>query len=123
MGHPQAGSGKSTLMKYLLSNGNTKRYLQNWAGDSPWTLSTFFFWALGTLEQKTQDGLSRALLYNIIATDRSLIRKLLPSMWREAYEQGNDGLSSPSCAEMKLAFNVIAKSEDLEKFCFFDRWS
>ncbi|KAI8671819.1 hypothetical protein NCS57_00658300 [Fusarium keratoplasticum] len=114
----KAGSGKSTLMKHISSSGVTKTLLSEWAGDSPCTMADFFFWYLGTPEQKTQDGLSRALLYKIFSSHQKLIPKALPAMWREAYDD-RDTIASPSPAEAEKAFRVISTSPDLGRFCLF----
>ncbi|RSM13510.1 hypothetical protein CDV31_005808 [Fusarium ambrosium] len=114
----KAGSGKSTLMKYVSSATKTKTLLSEWAGDSPCTMVDFFFWYLGTPEQKTQEGLSRALLYKILSSHPKLIPKALPTMWKEAYDGGNE-IGCPSPAETKKAFRVISNSPDLGRFCIF----
>ncbi|RSL57464.1 hypothetical protein CEP54_008277 [Fusarium duplospermum] len=114
----KAGSGKSTLMKYLFSSTETKILLSEWAGDSPCTMVDFFFWYLGTPEQKTQDGLSRALLHKILSSHPKLIPKALPTMWKEAYD-GRKMIASPTTAEAEKAFKVISTSPHLGRFCLF----
>ncbi|KAM6540333.1 hypothetical protein FALCPG4_002051 [Fusarium falciforme] len=114
----KAGSGKSTLMKYISSSVETKILLSKWAGDSPCTMADFFFWYLGTPEQKTQDGLSRALLYKILSSHPKLIPEALPAIWREVYD-GRDKVASPSRAEIEKAFSVISSSRALGRFCLF----
>ncbi|RSM04103.1 hypothetical protein CEP52_007075 [Fusarium oligoseptatum] len=114
----KAGSGKSTLMKYIYSSAVTKYLLSEWAGDSPCSTADFFFWYLGTPEQKTQGGLSRALLYKILSSHPNLIPEALPAMWKEAYD-GSDRIGCPSPAEAKKAFRVISTSPDLGRFCLF----
>lgn len=106
-------------MKYLYHHETTKAYLKAWSCDATLICASFFFWSLGTTEQKSHDGLSRALLYNVLDADPSLIPKLLPAMWREAYE--SDGsMSLPSTAETHGAFNKLAHLQDNSpKFCFF----
>ncbi|KAI1101377.1 hypothetical protein F4804DRAFT_13407 [Jackrogersella minutella] len=79
----KAGSGKSTLMKYLFQHRETKRLLSQWAGHTPCYAYHFFFWNMGTHEQKSQEGLARALLYHILSNHPSLIAEVLPSMWRQ----------------------------------------
>lgn len=77
------GSGKSTLMKYLYGHPHTKEILEMWAGDSGLVFANFFFYHLGKPEQKSQEGLLRALLYQCLSTDSRLIETALPNMWRE----------------------------------------
>jgi ABC-type ATPase involved in cell division len=39
----KAGSGKSTLMKYICKDPRTQEKLQQWAKDDPLTIVSFFF--------------------------------------------------------------------------------
>ncbi|KAM0371638.1 hypothetical protein ACHAPY_009995 [Fusarium culmorum] len=43
----KAGSGKSTLMKFLHNDERTQQYLKIWAGESELICSNFFFYAIG----------------------------------------------------------------------------
>ncbi|KAJ9615278.1 hypothetical protein H2200_001353 [Cladophialophora chaetospira] len=67
-------------------------------------------WYLGTPEQKSQEGLHRALLYNFLAPARSLIPELLPRMWKEVYSS-DETVSQPSEAEVKQAFKSLGRHE------------
>jgi len=77
----KAGSGKSTLMKFICENDETNLYLSEWAGDTPLRLSRFFFWRLGTEEERSQSGMFRAILYQILKQNPYLIPPVLPKMW------------------------------------------
>ncbi|KAE8444336.1 hypothetical protein EG329_000646 [Mollisiaceae sp. DMI_Dod_QoI] len=114
----KAGSGKSTLMKYLYSSQNTQTLLSEWTDGKECTIADFFFWYLGTPEQNTQEGLSRALLYQILSRHPELIARALPTMWKEANEVQED-ITPPSTAETKYAFEVLSTSRELSPFCFF----
>jgi hypothetical protein len=114
----KAGSGKSTLMKWLLRHPRTKELLAEWAKGGPVNVANFFFWNLGTPEQKTQEGLSRSILHQILSRHPSLIREALPGMWKEL-KITNDSVSLPSLGETRQAFRVIAaNASSLGKFCF-----
>lgn len=116
----KAGSGKSTLMKHLYDNQKTEMLLKEWSGDSKLILASFFFWALGTSEQKSQNGLMRALLFRVLDDDPSLIPRVLPQMWREAQRAEGTDLSLPSIAEMRQAFrNLRSSQKEARSFCFF----
>lgn len=82
----KAGSGKSTLMKYIYSSESTKHYLSQWAGSNTCIMANFFFWYLGTSEQNTQQGLARGLLYQVLSAQPELISKALPAMWKETWD-------------------------------------
>ncbi|EAQ86206.1 hypothetical protein CHGG_07459 [Chaetomium globosum CBS 148.51] len=115
----KAGSGKSTLMKRLYHHPRTKELLTEWANGGPVTLASFFFWNLGTPEQKTQEGLSRSLLHQILSRHPSLIREALPGMWKELHITKATP-SLPTLTETHHAFRTIStKTHSLHhKFCF-----
>ncbi|KAI1480125.1 prion-inhibition and propagation-domain-containing protein [Daldinia eschscholtzii] len=115
----KAGSGKSTLMKHLIQLKKTRQLLSRWAGDTPYSLIHYFFYNMGTYEQKSQEGLSRTLLYQILSEHPYLIPEVLPNMWKQLYD--TDGIVNlPSVAETKYAFRVLAtKASQIGKFCFF----
>ena len=59
------GSGKSTLMKYILNSDCTSRLLANWEKGTDLIVVSFFFWNPGMALQKKCTGLLRSLLYQI----------------------------------------------------------
>lgn len=117
----KAGSGKSTLMKYLYELKKTRDLLASWAGPRPLTIVNFFFYALGSPEQKTQTGLDRALLYQILKAEPSLIPELLPQMWQEALSTSkNTELHPPSPGELRTALAAVKHGfKSTRKLCFF----
>ncbi|RSL57438.1 hypothetical protein CEP53_006487 [Fusarium sp. AF-6] len=76
-----AGSGKSTLMKFLVNHQRTIQLLKEWSGDNPLIVANHFFWSAGTLIQKSQEGLFRTLLFQIMLRDVDLIPVLCPNRW------------------------------------------
>ncbi|PNP73681.1 hypothetical protein FNYG_12871 [Fusarium nygamai] len=82
------GSGKSTLMKYLLQpiNGSSNEnrcneYLQQWAGDQKLTIATFHFWAIGSDIQASKEGLLRTLLVQLFRAHPEVIPLVASSRW------------------------------------------
>lgn len=127
--HGKPGSGKTTLMKHLYDSSLTHSLLQEWAKDEPIVKPNFFFWQLGTSEQKTQYGLYRGLLYQVFMEDPSLIPHALPEMWREArndsgfatqtsMETRKSKLDCPTEEELMLAFRRL-KAHSQAAYCFF----
>lgn len=114
----KAGSGKSTLMKYVYGHSITKALLRSWAGSDKLITPHFFLYTLGTSDQQTQDGLYRGLLYQCIEADQSLIPQLLPHMWREAQGVDEPNLELPSIKEMEAAFYKLRNCSGF-RFCFF----
>ena len=51
----KAGSGKSTLMKYLKSDPDTESNLWAWANGPKLVTASYFFWNAGTDMQKSQE--------------------------------------------------------------------
>ena len=115
----KAGSGKSTFMKHLYDHPETRDLLERWADGKKLFLAHFFFWHLGTPEQKTHEGLFRGLLYRLLGPDHSLIPLLLPNMWRESFAADGVSLDLPSTSEMAQAFSKLRSDFTDVRFCFF----
>ncbi|KAK4442386.1 hypothetical protein QBC34DRAFT_418805 [Podospora aff. communis PSN243] len=75
------GSGKSTLMKYLVARPETLEHLQKWAGSRQVLLATFYSWDAGNELQKSQTGFLRTLLYQIVEQAPDLAPRLFPGRW------------------------------------------
>jgi hypothetical protein len=116
----KAGSGKSTLMKYILNNRSTKLALSTWAGQDGLCTPSFFFWHLGSAVQKSQYGLLRSLLFEVLSEQRHLIPSLFPRLCRSAVINHDLILSEPSFAEVKKAFSSLVQfTASPLKICFF----
>jgi hypothetical protein len=113
----KAGSGKSTLMKFIQGHPKTRKILQMWAGGQDLVIGTHYFWSAGTPLQKTQAGLFRTLLFQILAQCPQYIPKVLPDRWRGisfAYDE------SWTRAELFTAFEKLSTLPELtEKICLF----
>jgi hypothetical protein len=81
----KAGSGKSTLMRYIYDHQRTKTLLRMWSKEFPLTVASFFFWNSGTPDQKSQNGLLRCLLYELLSQNRHLIPVVLLDQWQDEY--------------------------------------
>ncbi|KAJ4347367.1 uncharacterized protein N0V89_011308 [Didymosphaeria variabile] len=75
------GSGKSTFMRYLYSHPATLDHLKTWAGGTPLTIASFFFWTSGSYDQRSQAGLIRYLLYQILEQHPELTAWTFPKWW------------------------------------------
>ncbi|KAI1159956.1 hypothetical protein F5B18DRAFT_664191 [Nemania serpens] len=128
------GSGKSTLMKFLSSHPRTSEALKTWAGQSKLVTAEFFFWNAGKDElQKSQEGLMRSLLYQILRHCPDLIPVAYPSIWSlQNLENNTDtqgllvsatkGLLVPlSETGLRDTLRKISSRarESQTKFCFF----
>lgn len=77
----QPGSGKSTLMKYLSHHQETQRCLGYWADGNNLVTAKYFFWYTGGILQRSQEGLLRSLLFEILRQCPSLIPEVCASRW------------------------------------------
>ena len=74
----KAGSGKSTMMKFLCSHPETMRHLRTWARDKTLVVARYFFWNSGTELQKSQEGLLRSLLFEILRQNPEMVETFFP---------------------------------------------
>lgn len=77
----KAGSGKSTLVKFLCQNPRLITELEQWVGNKKLVFASFFFWASGDKLQRSLEGLYRSLLFEILSQYPELIQKVLPDQW------------------------------------------
>lgn len=80
----KAGSGKSTLMRYLAENFTTKQTLAEWA-DGTLVVAKHFFWRPGTPLQKSQEGLFRSILLQVLMKRPDLIPLVCSERWLAPY--------------------------------------
>ncbi|KAL8904266.1 MAG: hypothetical protein Q9207_003393 [Kuettlingeria erythrocarpa] len=83
----KAGSGKSTLMNYIWQHHLTLDFLKEWSVDRVLLTPAYFFWAAGSRQQKSMDGLLRSLIYQLLKAFPELIACLQIEMlytWTES---------------------------------------
>lgn len=81
----KAGSGKSTLMKFLEQDPRGRSMLEEWAGEGgadALTVVSHYFWAPGTEMQRSLVGLFRTLLFKILVRNPHLAEQACPSRMR-----------------------------------------
>ena len=117
----KAGSGKSTLMKYLCDQERTMNALQQWAGDDRVVVASHYFWNAGHTLQKSQQGLLQTLLFEIFCQCPDLAFQISPSRWRSKRT-----LQSLQWTRVELIQTLIAlKNQKFDsaagsmRFCFF----
>lgn len=69
----KAGSGKSTLMNFVVNDPRTFELLSRWAGSKYLLVPIFFFWAGDSNLQKSTEGCLRSIIYQILWLHRDLI--------------------------------------------------
>ncbi|UPK90017.1 hypothetical protein LCI18_000952 [Fusarium solani-melongenae] len=93
----KAGSGKSTLMKFLTQPHQSRdaaesprnlltetcctKYLRCWAGAERLIMASFYFWAAGTTAQKSHKGLFKTLLSQLLRAFPEAIPFTSPKQW------------------------------------------
>ncbi|KXG49909.1 uncharacterized protein PGRI_058770 [Penicillium griseofulvum] len=113
----KAGSGKSTLMKFLSESSRVKKRLESWAEGRPLIFARFFFWNSGDKTQMSLEGLYRSLLFETCRQMPILIPRLFPELWASS----NTGVTQIRFHEVRDAFTRLIKEESSSEcyFCFF----
>jgi hypothetical protein len=96
-------SGKSTLINHIADRERLEQFLQVWTGIIPLTIVSFWFWAAGSMLQRSTVGLFRTLLHQILKTEESASRLVFPD-WEAKF-----AASQPSVETLLAAMkNVLA---------------
>jgi hypothetical protein len=120
----KAGSGKSTLMKFLCSRERTKEELQAWAGEGrKLVFARFYFWkSSGDRLQMTLPGLYRSILFETL----KYCPNLIPELFKKQWESVNNDLRYVhgdliSDFDVQKAFESLTAKGSFpqHRFCFF----
>ncbi|KAI9868493.1 MAG: hypothetical protein M1813_005937 [Trichoglossum hirsutum] len=103
----KAGSGKSTLMKFLNRDHRTQEALASWANGTPLFAASFYFWSNGTELQRSQRGLLRSLLYEILKKQPDMGPVLFPDM----FGPKRNWDEFPTFHELKRAFRRLTTQD------------
>ncbi|KAI1497801.1 hypothetical protein F5X99DRAFT_352370 [Biscogniauxia marginata] len=91
------GSGKSTLMKFLTGHQRTTEELAAWAKPRRLITAEYFFWNAGKSKlQKSQEGLLRSLVYQVLRQCPDIIPLTYPKVWQLFDPDNQGGLKSVS---------------------------
>ena len=71
----KAGSGKSTLMKYIIDSNETKKTLLEQNPNT--TIVSFFFWNSGTNMQRSINGMLSSLLHQLLRENMTIVAEML----------------------------------------------
>lgn len=113
----KAGSGKSTLMKYVCGHGTTLEALRFWAGSRRLVTASYYFWNAGLPMQKSQLGLLQSLLYQVLRACPGLIQEIFPTCRRDQpwtqkeISEALDKVSSQTLLPAKFCFFVDGLDE------------
>lgn len=115
----KAGSGKSTLIKFLSRSTKVRQALKAWAGSEELVIASHFFWNAGTKMQKTKDGLFRTLVYEVLCQCPRLIPEVAAGRWASDTSQHPE--KKPwTTSELTAAFERLRSREiALPRMCFY----
>jgi len=120
----KAGSGKSTLMKFLCAHESTKKELQIWAGKGrKLVFASYYFWkSSGDRMQMSLAGLQRSILFETLKHCPDLIPSLFERQWDMLSNNVpfviNDLISD---SDTQNAFEALTRKGSFlrHRFCFF----
>ncbi|CAA9966178.1 P-loop containing nucleoside triphosphate hydrolase [Pyrenophora teres f. maculata] len=122
------GSGKSTLMKYLLEHSQTKTKLLEWTGQAKLVFVSYFFGRPGKPIQRSFSGMIQSLLYGILEASPELTSIAFLDLWTQIQAELSLGLEqSPVGKALPLdavlcALETLLRDEGVQtnyRFCFF----
>ncbi|KAK3657791.1 hypothetical protein LTR56_002170 [Elasticomyces elasticus] len=114
----KAGSGKSTLMRFLKEDARTTQILQRGTVAKHVVIASYYFWSAGTELQRSQTGLLQSLLFQMLSSCPNLIPIVCPQRW---VSPGNFmNLDRPwEHEELRQALHALANTPRLDtEFCF-----
>ncbi|KAK1846640.1 hypothetical protein CCHR01_10740 [Colletotrichum chrysophilum] len=113
----KAGSGKSTLMKFLANHQRVAKHLGNWASGRKLIQVNIFFWNSGTALQKSLEGFYRTMLFHTLRQSPELIEEIFPP-FTGTYLTESNAKRSPNLVQ---AFDRLVRVGVCSNhaFCFF----
>ncbi|KAK5685480.1 hypothetical protein LTS10_003559 [Elasticomyces elasticus] len=110
----KAGSGKSTLMAFILEDPRTMQALKLWSPDLPVHLLSFFFWRAGSELQRSVLGLLRSILFQLCHCTPDAVDTIVHDLELSIARL-------PSWTEKLLidAIKVAMSATTNERFCIF----
>ncbi len=93
------GSGKSTLVRYILSNKLTQTTLNGWRQDT--IILSHFFWKPGSQMQRNIKGLLCSLLYQVVSLEPALPASILAA-GSDSTKDTNTDWSVPELRQMLM---------------------
>lgn len=122
----KAGSGKSTLMKYIHGHPEVRRQLERWSGDKRLVLISIFFWNSGDQLQMSMEGFYRCLLFQVVQQCPEILPEIFPDrrLQKNSDVQRIRGEFLPSSfrfSELEDATRKLLATSEFpsHRFCFF----
>ncbi|KAJ3570937.1 hypothetical protein NPX13_g5552 [Xylaria arbuscula] len=124
----KAGSGKSTLMKFINRHPTTLQHLRSWAGSQQLVTGKYYFWNSGTDLHRSQEGLLRSLVFQIlrqcpeltILAQRVLVSAMNQSGLKHPSKDGHAMSKALSPKDIGKYWNLCQLTEILENILRHD---
>ncbi|KAK3314328.1 hypothetical protein B0H66DRAFT_461305, partial [Apodospora peruviana] len=111
----KAGSGKSTLIKFLRNHEKTAELLRQWSSKSRLVVASHFFWSQGTKLQRSQQGLFQTLLADVLVDSPELIALATPKRWASYLD-----FQPPwTLSELIQCFHALSSTQNTHQICLF----
>lgn len=119
----KAGSGKSTLMKFLCGHESTRSILMEWVGNADLVVAEHFFWLAGYALQKSELGLLRRLCFDVFRQCPDLMPIVCKEIWHSPKGPDDDS-ESWTLASLYIILDRVKKQllqsgGRAVRFCFF----
>ncbi|KAI0811519.1 hypothetical protein GGR55DRAFT_678339 [Xylaria sp. FL0064] len=111
------GSGKSVLMKYLSQHPSVREHLTASFAENRIVIAQYFFWNSGTALEKSQEGLLRSLLFEILQSFPELPDTI--EIARRNYGTHLSITEGWSRQELLRALELVSQTNSSAKICFF----
>ena len=111
------GSGKSTLMKYIAQHPKALEYLSAWSKGDRVLVAKYFFWNSGTSLEKSEEGLLRSLLFDILRSSPELADTIEKA--KSSYGTPVDLNNNWSRHELLKTLEAVSQARLPVKICFF----
>ncbi|KAM5343823.1 hypothetical protein ACJ41O_012360 [Fusarium nematophilum] len=109
------GSGKSTLVKFIIDNKNTSQLLCRWSPKA--TIVSHFFWKIGSSPQNTIKGLLSSLVYRSLDGNQEMVRHILD---RFRHLSSNTYYHDWSTQDLKTVLYFILEKDTQHRCVFVD---
>lgn len=131
----KAGSGKSTLMRYISQPpaGDTSNqpkspeiqprcfpFLEKWAGKQPFLIASFYFWAVGSPMQRSKEGMLRTLLHELLKqAEPEMIATIAPESWEALCLFDEDPRQYSEDLLQRMLCGALQRLSANNKICIF----
>ncbi|KAI0449711.1 hypothetical protein F5B21DRAFT_33845 [Xylaria acuta] len=116
----KAGSGKSTMMKFIADHEISHKIAYEWAAPKPVVIACHYFWNPGTEMQRSQQGLLQTLLFDIFRQCPTLVPQVCPKRWGVAHKVGLGFDAAWTIPELSACLQEVAgKIDSTVRFCLF----